>query len=148
MRRGVLIVALAVLIAGAAASVRPSEASAEAPASTWCWPSSCGYDWMGAFTSNYNNCYYSSGDVCSGWNFWHWQDFWRLNEATYPAKILFGYENSERIRGWWSTWYTASCQPCTITPSQVSMGGYLKGQNSWWGFEINDTAYIGPVVGT
>ena len=79
-------------------------------------------------TSSNNGCWYSGGEVCSGWSYWSLNgvsktcypgcDYWRQT----PGQILYGFENFERIRGR----FTVSSGTRYIRPAEVSMGGYLR----------------------
>jgi hypothetical protein len=111
------------------ALAQPSRASAG-----WCWPNCSNYALLYPWTSTYNGCWYSSGEVCSGWAYWSLNgaaktcypgcDAWRQTSG----QILYGFENSERIRGNFTwvpgTWF--------IHPSDVGMGGYLRAQVKHW----------------
>lgn len=88
---------------------------------------------LGPGTSSGNGCWYYS-EVCSGWS------YWSLNgvlKTCYPlcdgynstsGKILYGYENTERIRGN----FTNSAGKRYVQPGDLGMGGYLRAQVSWW----------------
>jgi hypothetical protein len=94
-----------------------------AGADTWAW----GPGWLGSTTSNNNNCWYSTGEVCSGWNYW--VNNYLDKQTGGGGLVLQGFENSERIRGA----YRSDPGFYIITVSEVGMGGYLKGQVTWWG---------------
>jgi len=118
------------LIAAAAVTglARPGTASAG-----WCWPSCSTYGFLGATTSTGNGCWYYS-EVCSGWGYWYVNG---VAKTCYPGcdysgttagKILYGFENSDRIRGH----FTTIASKRYIQPADVGMGGYLRAQASWW----------------
>jgi hypothetical protein len=134
----IVVLMAATMAAGIVASAAPGRASA-----TWCWPSAyptcstSSYGLLGGGTSNNNNCWYISGEVCSGYNYY-------INNAVvklcYPgspdygcpfgdtlSKMLYGYENADRIRGR----YTIYEGTWNIQPADVGMGGYLRAQVSW-----------------
>jgi hypothetical protein len=125
MKRIALMFALvgSVVVVGLA---QPSKAEAG-----WCWPNCSTYGLLGSFTSN--NCWYRTA-VCSGWM------YWVLNGETKrcypscdgsgytPGQILYGFENSDRIRGR----FTVSSGLRYISPAEVGMGGYLRSQVTWW----------------
>ena len=105
-----------------------------AAAAGWCWPNCSSYGMLGPYTSTYNGCWYSSGEVCSGWSYWSLNG---LAKTCYPGcdawgqtggEVLYGFENSQRIRGKITihpgSWY--------IHPSDVGMGGYLRAQVKHW----------------
>lgn len=127
MTRIVLLISL-VCVAVLVALAQPSRASAG-----WCWPNCSDYGILGPSTSSYNGCWYP-GEVCSGWGYWYLNgvaktcypgcDYW----GSTKGQILFGYENSERIRGKFS-WIPGKFY---IRPSDVSMGGYLRAQVNYW----------------
>jgi hypothetical protein len=130
-------------VAAACALVRPSSASAG-----WCWPSCSSYGYLGQWTSTNNGCWFSSGEVCSGWNGWN-----RIGVAKtcYPGcdwnyntdgVILYGFENRDRIRGRFTN---RAANTLYLEPWQVDMGGSLRAQVTWYGgpaSQIN-TAAIG-----
>lgn len=126
------------VVASAAALAIPEKASAN-----WCWqkPEPCSFGYLSFNTTNTNGCWYSAGEVCSGWAYWYEQDFYRNYAPIYIAKTLYGYENSAHIRGLWST---GNCSPCIVLPSDVGLGGYLKAQDSWWGSGVGEQSYIQP----
>jgi hypothetical protein len=125
MKRIAIMFAVLALAAVAALS-QPSHASAG-----WCWPSCGSYGYLGPWTNN--GCWYNAA-ACSGWGYWY------LNgeaKACYPmcdgwsntsGQILYGFENSDRIRGRFTT-YSGTRY---IRPADVSMGGYLRAQVTWW----------------
>ena len=105
---------------------RPSHASAG-----WCWPSCSTYGVLTPWTTS--NCWYYAA-VCSGW--WYWyvngetKTCWPSCDPygnTY-GEILYGFENSERIRGRFTAWAGSR----HIQPGDVGMGGYLRAQVTWW----------------
>jgi hypothetical protein len=111
------------------AFARPATASAG-----WCWPSCSSYGFLGQWTSTSNGCFYSSGEVCSGWGYWTTNG---VVKTCYPAcdwygnttgMILYGFENGSRIRGR----YTVLSNHFYIQPYLVGMGGYLRAQVAWY----------------
>lgn len=122
-------IALFLALAGSAVVVglaQPSQAKAG-----WCWPSCSTYGLLGSFTSN--SCWYGTA-VCSGWTYWVLNgeskrcfpmcDGW----GNTAGQILYGFENFDRIRGR----FTVSSGTRYIRPAEVSMGGYLRAQVTWW----------------
>ena len=116
-------------VAAVVALAQPSRASAG-----WCWPNCSSYGYLGQYTSTYNGCWFSSGEVCSYYGSWFNMgvaktcypgcDYWHQT----PGQILYGFENSARIRGSFTrlpgTWF--------IHPSDVGMGGYIRAQVTEW----------------
>ena len=107
---------------------RPSEAAAG-----WCWPNCSDYGILGPSTSSNNGCWYT-GEVCSGWGFWYLNG---VAKTCYPGcdywgntrgQILYGFENGQRIRGYFS-WAPGKSY---IRPGEVGMGGYLRAQVNYW----------------
>jgi hypothetical protein len=132
-----ILAALSVALAFAAA-VAPTSARA-----AWCWPGCSSYGYLGPGTSSYNGCWYSSGEVCSGWNTWVVNG---IDKACSPicvwpgytqARVLWGFENTERIRGVYTDYSTIDY----ISPSAVGMGGYLRAQASWAPYSDSRTSY-------
>jgi hypothetical protein len=130
MKRIVLLVCACVCIAAVAALARPGAASAG-----WCWPNCSGYGYLGQWTSTYNGCWFSSGEVCSYYGYW-----WNMGIAKtcYPGcnwnyqttgVVLYGFENHERIRGV----FTAKADTVTVRPSDLYMSGSLRAQVTWYG---------------
>jgi hypothetical protein len=117
-----------IAIVSAAALVRSSDARA-----AWCWPSCSGYAVLGPATSTNNGCWYSGGEVCSGWNYWFANG---IDKKCTPlcllgytqARVLYGFENTSTIRGR----FTDYAGIFRIRPPDVSMGGYLRAQVNWW----------------
>jgi hypothetical protein len=130
MRKSIVSLFVAALVATAvAAAAAPSTSRA-----AWCWPGCSSFGYLGPSTSTSNGCWYATGEVCSGWNFWSSTG---INKQCYPrcdgngwtqARVLYGFENAQRIRGW----YTDYAVTTYIFPSHVSMGGYLRAQVSWF----------------
>ena len=130
MTRYLLFFVLCCCAAVVFALAQPSRAAAAG----WCWPNCSSYGLLYPWTSTANGCWYSSGEVCSGWAYWSLNgvaktcypgcDAWRQTSG----QILYGFENSARIRGNFTwipgTWY--------IHPSDVGMGGYLRAQVKHW----------------
>jgi hypothetical protein len=113
-------------IAAVVSLERPSHAAAG-----WCWPNCSSYGILSPWTNN--SCWYNAA-VCSGWGYWY------VNGETktcYPmcdgwsntsGQILYGFESSDRIRGR----FTSYSGTHYIRPADVSMGGYLRAQVTWW----------------
>jgi hypothetical protein len=129
MKRIVLVLIATACAAAAVALVRPAAASAG-----WCWPNCSSYGFIGQWTSNYNGCWYSSGEVCSGWNSWFNIG---VNKTCYPgcdwnynttSMVLFGFENRERIRGR----FTVKATTLYVRPYELGMSGVLKAHVTWW----------------
>jgi hypothetical protein len=128
MKRIVLLFAL-VVVAVAVGLAQPNAARAG-----WCWPNCYSYGILGPNTSTYNACFYSYGEVCSGWSYWSVNgisktcypgcDYWGYT----PGSVLYGFENWDRIRG--RVLWTPSRH--YISPSDVGMGGYLRAQVLYW----------------
>jgi hypothetical protein len=100
----------------------------------WCWPSCSSYGLLGGYTSTYNGCWFTWGEVCSGWSYWSLNG---VSKTCYPGcdywgytkgEILFGFENTERIRGYFS-WVPGTKY---VRPADVAMGGYLRAQVAYW----------------
>jgi hypothetical protein len=131
------ILAFAVLALAIAAAAAPGAARA-----AWCWPDCSSYGYLGPGTSTYNGCWYSSGEVCSGWNTWSANG---IDKACTPvcidgwtnARVLYGFENGQRIRGF----YTAYAGARYVYPYQLSMGGYLRAQATWAGTVDGQSTY-------
>jgi hypothetical protein len=126
-------VALAIAVAAA-----PSSAHA-----AWCWPSCSTYGYLGPGTSTYNGCWYSSGEVCSGWNTWSSNG---IAKGCYPkcdwpgytqARVLYGFENTQRIRGFYEDFAVTRY----VYPYQLGMGGYLRAQASWAPYSDSRISY-------
>jgi hypothetical protein len=128
MHRIVLLLSLicAGIVVGLA---QPSNAAAG-----WCWPNCSDWGFLGQSTSTYNGCWYSWGEVCSGWDYYYVNG---VAKRCYPAcdpwgnttgMILYGFENRERIRGR----FTVRANVYYIRPAEVGMGGYLRAQVAWW----------------
>jgi hypothetical protein len=128
MRRITLLIAL-ICAATTAALAQPSQASAG-----WCWPNCSDYGVLRSTTSTYNGCWYTYGEVCSGWNYWYLNGVSKLCDlyCSYNltrGRILYGFENSWTIRGRF-TYYAGTHR---ISPADVSLGGmYLRAQVNWW----------------
>jgi hypothetical protein len=131
---------LTIIVAGiCVAAVRVDTARA-----TWCWPScpSSSYGTLASDTSTHNGCWYSYGEVCSGWNYWTINGVdkrcWPVCSAYYThALILYGFENRSTIRGRFGDNATVY----RIRPPDVSMGGYLRAQVNWWPYTDGRTSY-------
>jgi hypothetical protein len=107
---------------------QPSTASAG-----WCWPNCSDYGMLGPGTTTWNGCWYSGSEVCSGWGYFYLNGVKKSCypcDSTYPTsgKILYGFENSARIRGN----FTMSPNTLYVRPSDLGMGGYLRAQVTWW----------------
>jgi hypothetical protein len=131
-----LVVAAIVIATSVAAAGRANVAEA------WCWPSCSGYGVLTQTTSTYNGCWYSLGEVCSGWNYWTLNGIdkkcWPVCEYYYThALVLYGFENSNTIRGR----FTDSASTFWIAPRDVSMGGYLRAQINWWPYSDGRMSY-------
>jgi hypothetical protein len=125
-------IALLFAVLSAASTVglaQPTSASAG-----WCWPACTGNGILGPGYVSGNGCWYYAGEVCSGWTNWYLLGVYK---TCYPmcneynattGKILYGYENHERIRGNF-TIYTGKRY---VQPVDLGMGGYLRAQVSWW----------------
>lgn len=120
---------VALVLALAVAGGRAPRAEA-----AWCWPDCSSFGKLGAVTTTFNGCWYSYGEVCSGWNNWLVNG---VKKTCYPycnpfpyttAQLLFGFENSLRIRGR----VTYAADTYRIFPADVGMGGYLRAQVSYW----------------
>jgi hypothetical protein len=129
MRRIVFVLFASAGVALVVALARPATASAG-----WCWPNCSGYGYLGQSTSTYNGCWYSSGEVCSGWAYWNTNGIaktcypgcdWNFNTT---GMVLYGFENRERIRGR----LTVKAGTVYIQPWSVSMSGYLRAQVAWY----------------
>lgn len=126
MKKLIVVIAV-VVVAGVAAGVRAQAANA------WCWPSCSSYGVLGSQTPANSNCWYSWGEICSGWNYWTVNG---IDKRCWPicisgwtqARILYGFENFNTIRGRFTD-YAGSFH---VLPSDLSMGGYLRGQVNWW----------------
>jgi hypothetical protein len=137
MHRHLLLGAAAAAVALAIAAAAPSSARA-----AWCWPDCSGFAWLGPGTSTYNGCWYATGEVCSGWNTWSANG---INKACAPicndgwtgARVLYGFENSERIRGFY-TFYSGARY---IYAYQVGMCCYLRAQASWATYTDGSPSY-------
>lgn len=110
------------------ALVQPSQAAAG-----WCWPGCSSFGLLGPGTSTNNGCWYSYGEICSGWSYWSTNGVYKTcypscNWYDTPGEILYGFENSQRIRGG----VTRNIGKRYIQPGDVGMGGYLRAQVSWW----------------
>jgi hypothetical protein len=116
-------------VAGVIGLAQPSAASAG-----WCWPNCSGYGMLGPGTSSGNGCWYYSSEVCSGWGYFYLNGVYKTCHPLcdgYNAtggKILYGYENAERIRGN----FTNYSGKRYVRPGDLGMGGYLRAQVSWW----------------
>lgn len=107
---------------------QPSTASAG-----WCWPNCSAYGMLGPGTTTGNGCWYYSSEVCSGWGYFYLNG---VSKTCYPCdgswttsgKILYGFENAERIRGS----FTTNQGTHYVRPGDLGMGGYLRAQVSWW----------------
>jgi hypothetical protein len=119
-------------------------ARSETARATWCWPA-CGSSNYGVLawnTSTHNGCWYSYGEVCSGWNYWTLNGVdkrcWPICNGYYThALVLYGFENRSTIRGRFAD-YTSIYR---IRPADVSMGGYLRAQVNWWPYSDGRTSY-------
>lgn len=115
-------------VAAVAALAQPSKASAG-----WCWPSCSGYGMLGPGTTTGNGCWYVYSEACSGWSYFSLNGIYKTcypcdSSYTTSGRMLFGFENSERIRGS----FTSSPGPRYVRPVDLGMGGYLRAQASWW----------------
>ena len=131
-----LAVAAIVIVVSVAAGVKANVAGA------WCWPSCSSYGVLTQTTSTYNGCWYSLGEVCSGWNYWTLNGIdkkcWPVCEYySTHALVLYGFENSNTIRGR----FTDSASTFWISPRDVSMGGYLRAQINWWPYSDGRISY-------
>jgi hypothetical protein len=129
MKRIVLVLIATACAATAVTLVRPAAASAG-----WCWPTCSSYGFLGQSTSTYNGCWYSSGEICSGWAYWTING---IRKTCYPGcdwnynttgMVLYGFENREHIRGR----FTVKADTVLIQPWSVSMSGLLRAQVTWW----------------
>jgi hypothetical protein len=140
MARIALLLTVVGVVAGVAL-VQPSKASAG-----WCWPDCSDYGFLTWSTSTNNGCWYRSGAVCSGWSYWSVNG---VSKTCYPdcnvsgyttGQILYGFENSERIRGR----FTVASGKFYVSPSGLGMGGYLRAHVTWWsGVSQINAAVIG-----
>ena len=135
MKRLLVLTAI-VAVASVASAVRSDVARA------WCWPSCSSYGVLGPNTSAGNGCWYSFGEVCSGWNYWTLNGIdkqcWPVCYAYYThGLVLYGFENRNTIRGRFTDYSVVA----RIRPSDVSMGGYLRAQVNWWPYSDGRTSY-------
>ena len=112
----------------------------------WCWPDCSNYATLGPGTSTYNGCWYSGGEVCSGWNYWVVNGVAKrcvpFCDGLYThALILYGFENGSTIRGR----YTDYAGSYRIFPYEVSMGGYMRAQVNWWPYRDGRYPYSSTV---
>ncbi len=90
-----------------------------ASAGTWSFSGKVG---IGAYSGP---CiFYWNMARCSGWNYWF---IMGCNDYS-GGTILCGFENTERIRGF----YVNAGQGTSPTPSDVGMGGYILAHATWW----------------
>ncbi len=129
MKRLLLLSAAAAVAATLAGLARPQVAQAG-----WCWPGCNSYGTLTSTTSTNNGCWYTFGEVCSGWAYWTLNSESKLcdlpcTNGVTKGRILYGFENSQHIRGKFT--YLSGTR--RIAPSEVSLGGmYLRAQISWW----------------
>lgn len=125
MKRVLLLTAVAASVV-AIGLLHPGRANAG-----WCWPSCSTFGVIGSFTSN--SCWYRTA-VCSGWSYWVMNGEAKTcyPRCDYggdtPGQILYGFENTERIRGR----FTTMSGRRYIRPADVAMGGYVRSQVTWW----------------
>jgi hypothetical protein len=71
---------------------------------------------------------------CGGWGYWYLNG---VMKTCYPGcdpyngtngKILYGFENRDRIRGNFTSYYGKRY----VQPGELGMGGYLRAQVTWW----------------
>jgi hypothetical protein len=130
MTRFLLLLALC-CSAAVVALAQPSRAAAG-----WCWPNCSSYGYLGQYTSTYNGCWFSSGEVCSYYGSWFNMG---VAKTCYPGcdwnynttgVILYGFENHDRIRGR----YTSHAgNTVYVRPSELGMSGSLRAQVTWYG---------------
>ena len=135
MKRLLVLTAI-VAVASVASAVRSDVARA------WCWPSCSSYGVLAWDTSTHNGCWYSAGEVCSGWNYWTLNGIdkqcWPVCYGYYThGLVLYGFENFNTIRGR----FTDYAVVVRIRPADVSMGGYLRAQVNWWPYSDGRTSY-------
>jgi hypothetical protein len=137
-KHAILILATVTVALTVAIAAAPSTAGA-----AWCWPTCSTYGLLGPGTSTYNGCWYSSGEVCSGWNTWTANG---IAKGCYPscdafrythARVLYGFENTERIRGVYEDYATTKY----LYPYNLYMGGYLRAQVSWAPYSDGTVSY-------
>lgn len=130
MKRFVFFSIACAFAAAAFALAQPSPASAG-----WCWPNCGSYGYLGQWTSTYNGCWFSSGEVCSYYGNWFNVG---LAKTCYPGcdwnynttgVVLFGFENHEHIRGRFTVKGDVTLY---VRPSEVSMSGLLRAQATWY----------------
>jgi hypothetical protein len=131
MTRIVLCVIACACVAAVVALAQPTSASAG-----WCWPGCGTYGLLGASTSTYTGCWFSSGEVCSYYNSWFNIG---MAKTCYPGcdwnynttgVVLYGFENHDRIRGKFSSKGSVTLY---LQPYEVDMGGPLRAQVTWYG---------------
>lgn len=135
MKRLLVLLAI-VAVASVASAVRSDVARA------WCWPSCPGYAVLAWNTSTNNGCWYTWGEVCSGWNYWSMNGIdkqcWPVCSSYYThGLVLYGFENGNTIRGR----FTDYAIVVRIRPVDVSMGGYLRAQVNWWPYSDSRSSY-------
>ena len=131
---------MCLLVLCVAAAAVTALASSDNARAGWCWPDCSSFGTLGPGTSTYNGCWYAGGEVCSGWNYWIING---VNKKCTPicnglytqALILYGFENRNTIRGFWTDY----ANTYHIFPPDVGMGGYLRAQVNWWPY--NDGRY-------
>jgi hypothetical protein len=142
MSRIVFFVFASAFLAAVVALARPASASAG-----WCWPNCSSYGYLGPATSTNNGCWYSSGEVCSYYGSWFNIG---VAKTCYPGcdwnynttgVILYGFENHDRIRGRFTS---SAVRTVYVQPSELSMGGLLRAQVTWYaGISQLNAAAIG-----
>jgi hypothetical protein len=133
---------LLLLVAIAVSAVAVSLVHAQPARAGWCWPDCWHYGLLSPGTSSYNGCWYSGGEVCSGWGYWTLNG---IDKQCYPscslgqttALVLYGFENSQTIRGR----FTDYAGIYRVRPLDVSMGGYLRAQVNWWPYFDGRTSH-------
>lgn len=109
---------LALLFATAVALV----VAAVAAAGFWGW----GPGQLSASTTNGACPLYTTGSVCSGWNYWY--SNYTTQEDGGSGQYLCGFQTSSAVRGVYKQGPYSTCQ---VVPSQFGWGGwYLKVGNT------------------
>ena len=95
-------------------------------AGQWYYRADTTWGWLGPGHYDASCIWYYGQASCSGWNYWVEINILRdIQNGT----ILLGFENNATIRG---QYVNESVSGWTVTPSQVSMSGYLVAHGTWW----------------
>jgi hypothetical protein len=138
MTRRICLISVALALLAGASLLHSSAARAGG----WCWPDCSNNAILGPGTPNYNGCWYSSGEACSGWNYWTVNG---ISKVCYPfcagtyteALVLYGFENRSTIRGR----FTDYASVFHVLTADVGMGGYLRAQVNWWPYSDGRWSY-------